>query len=176
MSHLKLNTMHVKTSILSLFAILLAGAVSYAQPTHPKSPHDTLKAKDLTVTYGRPYKKGREIFGKLEPYGKVYRCGADEATQITFNHDATFGGKPVKAGTYTLFVIPEEKQWTIILNSKLGQWGAYDYDKNKDKDVLQTVVPVKMLSAPVEQLTIARPAAGLSISWDKTEVTIPIKS
>src|SRR5258707_15507366 len=127
--------MRVRNAMLSLFAILLTATVSYAQPSHPKSPHDTVKTKDITVTYGRPYKKGREIFGKLEPFGKVYRCGADEATQITFDKDVTFGDKPVKAGTYALFVIPEEKQWTIILNSKLGQWGAYDYDKNKDKDV-----------------------------------------
>lgn len=160
-----------------LSTILFIGLAAFSQETKKRaSPHDTLKTSDLSVTYGRPYKKGREIFGKLEPYGKIYRCGADEATQITFNKNVTFGGKPVKAGTYTLFVIPEEKQWTIILNSQLGQWGAYDYDKNKDKDVLQTVVPVQMLSAPVEQLTIARPAAGLSISWDKTQVTIPIKS
>jgi len=173
---LNLKPMRVRTTILSLFAILFAATITHAQPTHPKSPHDTLRAKDVTVTYGRPYKKGREIFGKLEPYGKVYRCGADEATTITFAKDVTFGGKPVKAGTYTLFVIPEEKQWTVILNAQLKQWGAYDYDKYKDKDVLQTVVPVKTLSSPVEQLTIARPADGLSIKWDKTEVVVPIKS
>jgi hypothetical protein len=159
-----------------LSTILFIGLAAFSQEAKKRaSPHDTLRAKDLSVTYGRPYKKGREIFGKLEAYGKVYRCGADEATQITFDKDVTFGDKPVKAGTYTLFVIPEEKQWTIILNGQLKQWGAYDYDKNKDKDVLQTVVPVKMLSAPVEQLTITRPAAGLTIAWDKTEVTVPVK-
>ena len=167
-----------KTLLLS--TILFIGLAAFSQETKKRaSPHDTLRAKDLSVTYGRPYKKGREIFGKLEPYGKVYRCGADEATQITFKKDVTFGGKPVKAGTYTLFVIPEEKEWTIILNSKLGQWGAYDYLDNKnnvrDQDVLKTMVPVKTLSAPVEQLTIARPASGLSIAWDKTEVVVPIK-
>src|SRR5260221_13889763 len=128
--------MRVRNAMLSLFAILLTATVSYAQPSHPKSPHDTVKTKDITVTYGRPYKKGREIFGKLEPYGKVYRCGADEATTISFAKDGTFAGKPVKAGTYSFFVIPNETKWTVILNSKLGQWGAYDYSKNKDKDVL----------------------------------------
>jgi hypothetical protein len=168
--------MQVTKTLLALFAIVFTATASFAQPTHPKSPHDTLSTKDLTVTYGRPYKNGREIFGKLEPYGKVYRCGADEATTITFNKDVTFGGKPVKAGTYALFVIPEEKQWTIILNSQPKQWGAYDYEKNKDKDVLHTVVPVKTLSSPVEQLTIAHPSGVLTISWDKTEVSIPVKS
>ena len=79
----------------------------------------------MTVRYGRPYKKGREIFGKLERYGMVWRCGADSVTTITFSKNAFLGGKPVKAGTYTLFAIPNKKDWTIILNSVLGQWGAY---------------------------------------------------
>ena len=169
--------MLVKNALLSLFALLLVGSVSYGQdmPAARKSPHDTLRTKDLTVTYGRPYKKGREIFGKLEPYGKVYRVGADEATIITFVKDVTFGGKPVKAGSYTLFGIPGEKQWTIILNSQLGQWGAYKYDQYKDKDVVQVDVPVKALSAPVEQLTITATKKELTISWDTTEVSVPLK-
>src|SRR5579871_7074782 len=144
----------MRIAILSLFAMLLTATVSHAQMGSRKSPHDTLTTKEITVTYGRPYKKGREIFGKLEPYGKVYRCGADEATQITFNKDVTFGGKPVKAGTYTLCAIPNADKWTVILNSKLGQWGAFSYDKYKDQDVVHVDVPVKNLSTPVEQLTI----------------------
>ena len=167
--------MRVRNAMLSLFAILLSATVSYAQPSHPKSPHDTVKTKDITVTYGRPYKKGREIFGKLEPYGKVYRVGADEATTITFAKDGFFGGKPVKAGTYTLFAIPNENQWTIILNSQLGQWGAFKYDEYKNKDVLQTTVPVKKLSSPVEQLTIKPTSKELEISWDVVEVEVPVK-
>src|SRR4051812_12213019 len=127
--------------LLSSF-VLFGGLAASAQPTHPKSPHDTLKTKDLTVTYGRPYKKGREIFGKLEPFGKGYRLGAAGATSITLVKDGTFGGKQVKAGTYALFAIPNEKTWTVILNGKPKQWGAYDYEKNKDKDVLQVEVPV----------------------------------
>lgn len=167
--------MRVHNAMLSLFAILLTTTVSYAQPGPRKSPHDTVKTKDIAVTYGRPYKKGREIFGKLEPYGKVYRVGADEATTITFAKDGTFGGKPVKAGTYTLFAIPNEKQWTIILNSQLGQWGAFKYDQYKDKDVLQVDVPVTTLSAPVEQLTIKPAGKDLTISWDVVLVSVPVR-
>jgi hypothetical protein len=126
--------MRVTHALLTLFAVLLAGTVSYAQPNHPKSPHDTVKTKDITITYGRPYKKGREVFGKLEPYGKVYRCGADEATQITFAKDVTFGGKAVKAGTYTFCAIPNATSWTVILNSKLGQWGAFDHTRGAADD------------------------------------------
>jgi hypothetical protein len=103
----------------------------------------------------------------------VYRCGADEATTITFAKDGTFGGKPVKAGTYALFAIPTETKWTIILNANPKQWGAYDYEKNKDKDVLHVDVPVKKLGSPVEQFTIKAPASDLIIEWDQTQVAIP---
>jgi hypothetical protein len=162
-------------NILLLSGILLFGTMVTAQPNHPKSPHDTVSTKNVKVTYGRPSMKGREIFGKLVPYGKVYRLGADEATTITFAKDGTFGGKPVKAGTYALFAIPNEKNWTIILNGNPKQWGAFDYDKNKDKDVLQTEVTTKTLGSPVEQLTIGLSNQDLSISWEKTRVDVPLK-
>ena len=157
-----------------LTSILFAGLIVFGQPTHPNSPHDTVSSKNIKVTYGRPYKKGRDIFGKLEPFGKVYRCGADEATTINFAKDGTLGGKPVKAGTYTLFVIPNETKWTIILNSQLGQWGAFKYDQYKDKDVLHADVPVKKLSAPIEQLTIRFAGSDMIIEWDKTQVAVPV--
>ena len=163
----------MKNILLCSFVLFLGGMAS-AQPSHPNSPHDTVRTKNITVTYGRPYKKGREIFGKLEPFGKVYRVGADEATTISFAKDGSFGGKPVKAGTYTLCAIPNEKSWTVILNSQLGQWGAFKYDQYKDKDVLHVDVPVLALSTPVEQLTIAVPGKELTISWDKTKVSVPV--
>lgn len=162
-------------NVFLLASVLFIGLIATAQPTHPNSPHDTVSTKDVTVTYGRPSMKGREVFGKLVPYGKVYRLGADEATTITFAKDGTFGGKPVKAGTYSLFAIPNEKNWTIILNGNAKQWGAYDYDKNKDKDVLKTDVASTMLSAPVEQFTIGVTDKDLSISWEKTKVDVPLK-
>src|SRR5258708_39461886 len=112
-----------KTFFLSGILILFTGLFACAQPSHPNSPHDTVSGKNIKVTYGRPYKKGREIFGGLQKYGEVWRCGADEATEISFAKDGTFGGKPVKAGKYTLFVIPNEKEWTIILNGDTKFWG-----------------------------------------------------
>jgi hypothetical protein len=162
-------------NLLLLASMLLFGMLATAQPNHPNSPHDTVSSKDVKVTYGRPSMKGREIFGKLVPYGSVYRLGADEATTITFAKDGNFGGKPIKAGTYALFAIPGEKNWTIILNGNPKQWGAFDYDKNKDKDVLKTDVAAKTLSAPVEQFTIGVTDKDLSISWEKTMVDVPLK-
>ena len=166
--------MQVRSAFLTTFAFLLAATVSYAQPSHPKSPHDTVRTKDITITYGRPYKKGREIFGKLVPYGQVYRLGADEATTITFAKDALFGGKPVKAGTYALFAIPNETTWTFILNSQPNQWGL-DHDKNKDKDVLQVEEAATKLPAAVEQLTIKATPKAITVEWDKTKVMVPVQ-
>jgi hypothetical protein len=160
--------------LLFLPAVLMFSLAAFSQPSHPNSPHDTVQTKNIKVTYGRPYKKGREIFGKLEPYGKVYRVGADEATTISFAKDGTFGGQPVKAGTYTLFAIPNETKWTMILNSQLGQWGAFSYQKYKDKDVLHVDVPVKKISPTVEQLTIKFPASAMVIEWDDTQVSVPV--
>jgi hypothetical protein len=161
--------------LLFLAAIAFVTTTASAQNAK-KSPHDTVSTKDISVTYGRPYKKGRVIFGELEKYGKVWRTGADEATQITFKKDATFGGKPVKAGTYALFTIPNEKEWTVILNGQLGQWGAYDYDKNKGKDVLQITVPAKKLDKVVEQHTIRFDSKqDMIIEWDQTQITVPVK-
>ncbi len=158
-----------------LLSSLVAFIVSGACAQERKSPHETVEGKGVKVTYGRPYKKNREIFGKLEPYGKVWRVGADEATEVTFARDMKFGGQPIKAGTYTMFVIPNEKEWTVILNSQLGQWGAFSYDKNKDKDVLKVNVPVKGLSNAIEQHTIRFDAKNnMIIEWDKTQVTVPI--
>jgi hypothetical protein len=159
---------------LFLFSFVVFLGLNACSQEKPVSPHETAAGKDISVRYGRPFKKGRDIFGGLVPYGKVYRCGADSATTITFDKDARFGGKPVKAGTYTLFVIPNKESWTIILNSQLKQWGAYSYDKYKDKDVLHVDVPVKKTSKPVEELTIRLPQSALIIEWDQTQVSVPV--
>lgn len=159
---------------LIFFSALAVVLLNSCGDKKPASPHETSVGQDISVRYGRPYKKGRVIFGGLEPYGKVYRCGADSATTITFEKDADFGGKPVSKGTYTLFVIPNQDHWTIILNSQLGQWGAFDYDKYKDKDVVQVDVPVKKADPVVEQLTISLPPGDVNIAWDNVQVDIPV--
>jgi Protein of unknown function (DUF2911) len=166
--------MKIVLSLLAALTIITSTSCAQGGGRQRASPHDTITTKQLTITYGRPYKKGRIIFGELEKYGKVWRVGADEATQVTFNQDVKFGGEGVKQGTYTLFAIPEEKEWTIILNSQLGQWGAYGYEKAKDKDVLKIKVPVKKLSEVVEQLTLKADASSITISWDQSQVSIPL--
>lgn len=165
----------MKKILLMTAIIAAAGSVALSQAV--QSPRVTAKGKNVKISYGQPSKRDRVIFGKLVPYGEVWRTGANEATEITFKKDASFGGKPVKAGTYTLFTIPGEKEWTFILNSELKQWGAYKYNEIKSKDVLNVTVPAEMMSgAAVEKLTITLPGNKLVLTWDKTRVQVPIKS
>ncbi len=142
-----------------------------------KSPHDTVSTGDVTVTYGRPYKKGRVVFGELLKYGQVWRMGADAATTISFTKTTKFGDTDVPAGTYTMCALLNENEWKIILNSVLGQWGAFSYEKNKDKNVAEVTVPVKKLENTVEQLTIRfEKQKNMIIEWAETQVAISVKS
>jgi hypothetical protein len=163
--------------IFSVF-ILLAFTVfsTYAQEKGKVvSPRAYVKTANLSISYGQPSKRGREIFGGLVPYGQVWRTGANEATEITFKKQCNFGEHTVKAGTYTLFTIPNENEWTIILNGQLKQWGAFDYAKYKDKDVVQFTVPVKHLESSVEKFTISAAGNNMIMQWDKTSVSVPMK-
>lgn len=178
-----------------LFSLLLTALsfCTYAQKFRglDKSPRDIAYYPDhfahdrkegdkalVKVSYSRPFLKGREIFGKLEPYGKVWRVGADEATEIKFYKDAVFGGKKVKAGTYSLFAIPGEKEWTLILSSDLDVWGAYKY--KEANDVARTTVPVSpKAAAPIENFSIVftgdkADRAVMALGWDSTIVEVPI--
>lgn len=162
-------------NILLLFALFIM-TDSFAQGRQRKSPHDTLTYANGEVTYGRPHKSGREIFGELIKFGQVWRVGADEATTISFKTDTKFGSDTIPAGTYTLFALTNEFEWILILNSQLGQWGAFSYDKNKDKDVAKVSVPVEKLDNIIEQLTIWYDAdnSKLIIEWDTTRVSVPL--
>lgn len=192
-----------KTSLL-FGLLLLAVAGSNAQTFRPidKSPMDMAYYPDdyahdrkfapakigtdkamVRVTYSRPAKNGREIFGtKLAPYGKVWRAGANEASEIKFYQDVTIGGKKVPAGTYALLTIPNEKEWTVILSSDLDQWGAYSY--NEALDVARVTVPVQKSDSVLENFSIqfakkddkTRGDGPLTMymGWDTTMVAVPI--
>jgi hypothetical protein len=169
--------------LLGILVLAVAGFQVMKSRTKKASPEETaiFRSGDLevTVTYSRPFKKGRQIFGALVPYGKVWRTGANEATTITFNSDVVFGTTPVKAGTYTLWSQPGPDEWTVMLNGKMYGWGV-DFDGNAQRDpladVAQAKVPVQRTQAPVEQFTIAvegNPPA-LTLSWDDQQVAVPL--
>ncbi len=132
----------------------------------------------VKVVYGSPRARGREIFGGLVPYDRVWRTGANEATELTLTGPVTFAGEPLKAGTYAIFSIPNEDSWTIILNNGLGQWGAYEYDD--ELDLLRVEVPVEEAGAIHDAFTIrfdeAAGGTDMVILWDQTLVRVPIRS
>ncbi|WP_298904997.1 DUF2911 domain-containing protein [uncultured Psychroserpens sp.] len=123
------------------------------------------------IVYSRPQLKGRSL-ASLAPDGKVWRTGANETTEITFYSDVNFGGKSVKAGTYSLFTIPGEKNWTVILNSDLYTWGAYSY--NEGKDVARIEVPVTSGKDSLEAFSIAFSKGSLNLGWDTLRIAIPL--
>jgi hypothetical protein len=164
-----------------VFLFAMVSLVQAQDKKAPVSPRITAESPDksIKVIYGQPSKKGRVIFGpegssSLEKYGKVWRTGANEATEVTFKNDVMFGGKMVKAGTYTLFTIPGEKEWSVLLNSTLGQWGAYDYEKIKGNDVATVKVPVSTAKTPIEKLTITPSNNSIAIAWDNMTVSVPV--
>jgi len=143
------------------------------------SPHESvsvmLNGKNVTIEYGRPYMKGREIFGGLVPLGEVWRTGADEATTLATEGDLMVGTLHVPAGKYSLFTIPGESAWILIVNKTAEQWGAFDYDESQDLG--RTEMTVSALSEPLEEFTITIEPTGdnegaLKMSWDQTEASI----
>lgn len=131
--------------------------------------------KSMRIIYGRPQLKGRSM-DELAPAGKVWRTGANEAPEITFYKDVNFGGKDIKAGTYSLFTIPGKEEWTVILNKNLNQWGSYFYDESAD--VARITVPNGSDSASLEEFSIAfkdvEGGVHMVMGWDKTRVAVPI--
>lgn len=129
------------------------------------------------VVYSRPQKNGRTIFGDLLEYGKVWRLGANEATEIEFFMPVKIGGTKVKKGRYTLYCIPNADKWTIIVNRETDTWGSFKYDEIKD--VARIDVPVQKQAEALESFVMAfeKSAAGaaLNIGWDNLRVSLPIQ-
>ncbi len=131
----------------------------------------------IRVTYSRPAKKERKVFGELLKFGKAWRVGANESTEILFINDVKFGGKNIKAGRYTIIIIPTEKEWTLKLNTNLDGWGNYGYDESKD--IASLSVPVQKNENEIENLSISLYEASentvhLKIGWDTTVAEFPI--
>ncbi|MTI30326.1 DUF2911 domain-containing protein [Xanthovirga aplysinae] len=164
--------------------LIILNSNSYGQEALKPRPSPlsvtTMKFEDtyVKITYSRPHKRGRETFGsELAPFGEVWRTGANEATEITLTGDIKLNGHKIKAGTYSIFTIPQKEKWTVIINKGLGQWGTYDYDKSLD--LVRFEVPVEMTEIIFEPFTISFEEKNkdnvLSMQWDKTKVSIPLE-
>ncbi|HEV3250899.1 MAG TPA: DUF2911 domain-containing protein [Puia sp.] len=129
------------------------------------------------VIYSRPQKDGRVIFGDLEPYGKVWRLGANEATEIEFFKDIKTGKQKIKKGRYTMYAVLNPDKWTLILNKETDIWGAFKYDSTKD--ILRVDVPVQKQTDRIEAFSMAfektnDSSANLIMAWDDVLVKLPL--
>ena len=185
----------MKRHFANLFLFLCISFAAAAQGKYPpldKSPMDAsyypvnypiLRIQDKAseplmarVIYSRPQRSGRNVFGELVEYGKVWRLGANEATEIEFYRDVKVNGTKVKKGRYTMYCIPAPDKWTIILNKDTDIWGAFKYDMKKD--VLRTTIPIQKQAEVLEALTImfekANGGVDLVMSWDTVVARLPI--
>ena len=145
------------------------------RPSPPAEATTTVDGVDVTIDYSQPSVKGREIFGKLEPYGKVWRTGANEATTFEASGDVTINGQPLSAGKYALFTIPNEDQWTVIFNKQAEQWGAFDYDESQD--ALRVDATPEKTNQPTEKLTFDISDNGeVSMMWADAKVSFDVAS
>ena len=131
--------------------------------------------KAVRITYSRPQLKGRSM-SDLAPAGKVWRTGANEAPEITFYKDAKVGGTAISAGTYSLFTIPGEGEWTIILNKNLNQWGAYSYDEGADLARIKVAATSDGKSLDEFSITFKEVEGGahMIMGWGSTRVAVPM--
>ena len=144
------------------------------RPSPPAQVSQTIDGTKVTIDYSQPSKRGREIFGGLEKYGKVWRTGANETSWIELSGSVEVEGKTLEAGKYGLFTIPGEDEWIIIFNKKWDGWGAYKYSQRDD--VLRVTVPSSSLDEVVEQFTIEIDDAGdVTLAWDRTQVAFSIR-
>ena len=178
--------------VLIITGIIIIGIVIFLDwfkkdtKKHSPAAVATYAYQDLTIqiNYCRPFAKSRVIFGEesadaLQPYGKYWRLGANEATSIELNKSILFNDKNLEPGKYAIYAYPGKDSWTVCINTDYDRWGAQEADK--DKDVFRTMVPAKNDAAFMEQFLISfdtpdsSGSTNLVLHWDKTIVKVPIK-
>ena len=168
----------------AVFACMLMASSLWAQadkssrPSPPATASGKIGAATITIDYSSPSVKGRKIWGDLVPYGKVWRAGANEATLFKTDNAIKIEGKTLPAGTYSLFALVGEKEWSFIFNSETGQWGVKQggaANQDPAKDVLTVKVkPVKSASMN-EKLVYAVTPKGFVLRWENLEVPVGIQ-
>lgn len=177
----------MKKTLLTATLLLAAAALPVAaqqpqlktpRPSQRQSVTQTVGITDITVVYSRPGVKGRQIWGTLVPFDKVWRTGANEATTIAFSDEVSIGGQKIPAGTYSLHTIPGKDEWTIILNSVANQWGSYSYDEKKD--VLRFKAKPEKAEFrewfSIEFPQIAMDSATIALRWENVSVPFTVRT
>jgi hypothetical protein len=166
--------MFKQLAIVTLSVLALA-TVACAQKPSPAAQAQCKfsDGKTITVDYSSPRMRGRKIFGDLVPYGEVWRTGANEATTFVTTANVSVGGKSVPAGSYTIFTVPNQGNWTLIVNKKTGEWGIpYNYQAD---ELVRVGMQVSQTPSAVENFTIAfDQACTLSVSWENTQASVKI--
>ena len=169
------STLQVEVQRVASVPMAQAGPMFANRPLGQLSVRDTARSSvsgaEVWVDYGRPQKRGREIFGNVVPWGAVWRTGANAATQLSTMSDLVIGGATVPAGKYTLWTLPTPTGWKLIINKETGQWGT---EYHAEQDLVRVDTKVETLPAPVEQLVIAFEPGLLTFTWDKTRVSVPV--
>ena len=164
----------IKTGF-AIIALLLVNVIgAQSKPTSSKETI-TGKIKDATITvdYGSPSVNGRKIWGELVPFDKIWRAGANDATTFETDKDLTIEGSKLPAGKYSFFIIPNDKECTIIFNKVAKQWGAYKY--KQDEDQLRVVVKQQVVRTISEKLTYEINSNTFSLKWDNWSIPVQIK-
>jgi Protein of unknown function (DUF2911) len=148
------------------------------RPSPPGTAEVVLKGKKITIDYSRPFLKGRKVGQELAPYGKVWRTGANEATALVTEVDLNIGGTKVPAGKYTIYTLPSEGTWKLIINKQTGQWGT---EYNQGQDLTRIDMQKAPLPQSVEQFTISfdkksENTANLNLDWDTTRMFVTVKA
>jgi len=169
--------MFMKSVLLSaaMLAVFATSSLAQSKPSPPAETQVTIDGKSISIKYSAPSVRGRKIFGGLVPYGKVWRAGANEATALHTDADLDIGGLKVPKGNYTLYVLPEESQWKLIINKQTGQWGT-EYDQAQDLG--RVSLNLSKPAAPIETYKITLASQGgkkgsLTLAWDTTVATVP---
>jgi hypothetical protein len=168
----------VQVEVERVASIPTLGALTAAFASRPLgqlSTRDTTRATvggaEIWVDYSRPQKRGREIFGNVVPWNTPWRTGANAATQFNTTADLVIGGATVPAGKYTLWTLPTPTGWKLIINKQTGQWGT---EYHAEQDLVRVDAKVETLAAPVEQFIIGFEPAGITFTWDRTKVSVPV--
>lgn len=166
-----------KLKIVLLMLLTVFGVYDISAQEKPKSPAEkatgTINGANIEINYCSPSVRGRKIWGELVPFGKVWRAGANDATTIKTDKELTIGTDKLPAGTYSFFVIPTEKECTIIFNKVAKQWGAYKYDQSQDQ--LRVLVKPTITTASVEKLVYNITPSDIILSWDNWNIGINVK-
>ena len=164
-------------SLLAISAIAVQAQVPGEKPlSPPAATRATLGGKEIAIQYCSPSMRGRKIIGGLVPFNKVWRTGANAATTLVSQGDLRIGNLAVPRGTYTIYTIPSEREWTLIVNRQTGQWGT-QYDESQDLGRVK--MQVRSIPSPAEMFVISIDPAGpnravLKLTWETTEASVPI--